>query len=754
MSHQRAHPPRLLPRRLIALAIFFIGTSMVGVPTHAQRITRPETQAVTQPVTQPETRITQVVDTLHGDAAADPYRWLEAQDDPEVLRWISDQNAHTMTVLGPDHAMRRALRERLTALLDVPSWTPPRRAGDWEYFTLRRRGEQVAAIYRRPWQEGAPRPIDPDRRYEPVITPLDRRADGTTSVTIEALSPSRALLLYAVRDGGSDEISLHVRDLRSGQDLPDSLPTALYASMAFDAAGDGMYYVHRSRVDGPRYRYHRFGTAVSGDRTLFGDGLPPTHFLAVAYAGAPTTTDNMASVDAPRYRVYTVSHGWARNELFLEDTRAGTVRNLTQGIDAHFAAQVHGDGLLVRTDWNAPRGRLLRLRWDDSSVHAARGLLAETTDVLDAVTPVGAQLAVTYLRDASHRVVLTDTMGRELREIPVGAHRTVTVRAEGGRAVAITTAGFTQPSVTFTVELETLATTVTEPARIAFDSAAYEVEQQWTTSRDGTRVPFWVVKRRGQPHAPSTPALLHGYGGFAVSLGPRFDPRAVVWMEQGGIYVQATLRGGNEFGETWHRGGMLENKQRVFDDFLAVAQTLVDRGMTSPERLAIRGGSNGGLLMGAAITQRPDLFRAAFVGVPDLDLVRFPSFVSHNNAPALLEYGDARRADQYAAIRAFSPYQNVRDGVRYPAVLVQTGLNDTRVPPWQARKFTARLQAATTSGLPVVLLHDFRSGHAGGRSMSGTIELATQEMEFLLRATASSSPATEGRPPTGTSVHP
>lgn len=729
MTLPRTQRPAAAPRVLAALTI-----AMLGAVT------------VTDGHAQPATRVARVVDTLHGEAISDPYRWLEAQGDPEVLRWISDQNAHAQAVLGPDNAMRRALRARLTALLDVPSWTPPRRVGDWEYFTLRRRGEEVAAIYRRPWREGAPRPVDPDSSYDSVISPLARRADGTTSVTIEAVSPTTERLLYSVRDGGGDEISVHIRDLRSGQDLPDSLPTALYASLAFDTNGDGIYYVHRSRIDGPRYRYHRLGTPIARDPVLFGDGLPPTHFLAVAVAAT--------GADAQRYRVYTVSHGWARNELFLEDTRTGRVRDLTQGIDAHFAAQVNGDGLLVRTDWNAPRGRLLRLRWDDSSVHAARAVLAETADVLDAVTPVGARLAVTYLRDASHRVVLVDTVGRMIREIPVGSHRTVTVRAEGDRAVAITTTGFAQPSVTSTVDLETLATTITEPARIVFDSAAYEVEQQWTTSRDGTRVPFWVVKRRGQSYAPSTPALLHGYGGFAVSLGPRFDPRAVVWMEQGGIYVQATLRGGNEFGEAWHRGGMLENKQRVFDDFLGVAQTLVDRGMTSVERLAIRGGSNGGLLMGAAITQRPDLFRAAFVGVPDLDLVRFPFFVTHNNAPALLEYGDARRAEQFAAIRAFSPYQNVRDGVRYPAVMVQTGLNDTRVPPWQARRFTARLQAATTSGLPVVLVHDLRSGHAGGRSISGTIELATQEMEFLLRATASPAPATGGHPPTGTSARP
>ncbi len=218
-----------------------------------------------------------------------------------------------------------------------------------------------------------------------------------------------------------------------------------------------------------------------------------------------------------------------------------------------------------------------------------------------------------------------------------------------------------------------------------------------------------------------------------MNLGPRFDPRAALWVEWGGIYVQATLRGGNEFGEEWHKGGMLGNKQNVFDDFNSAAQFLVDSRFTSPSRLAIRGVSNGGLLMGAAITQRPDLYRAAFVGVPDLDLVRFPRFVTNNNMPALLEYGDASKGAEFDAIRKLSPYENVRDGVRYPAVMVQTGLNDTRVPPWQARRFTARLQNATASGLPVILIHDLRSGHAGGRSMSGSVEIATQEMEFLLR---------------------
>jgi prolyl oligopeptidase len=242
---------------------------------------------------------------------------------------------------------------------------------------------------------------------------------------------------------------------------------------------------------------------------------------------------------------------------------------------------------------------------------------------------------------------------------------------------------------------------------------------------------MYLMQRRGAVRNASTPVLLTGYGGFTLSLLPRFDVRAAAWIEGGGMFAVATLRGGNEFGEAWHKAGMLQNKQHVFDDFIAAGQYLVDSGYTSPAHFAIRGVSNAGLLMGAALTQRPDLYRAAFVGLPDLDLVRFPAFSTHNNMPALLEYGDATRADQFDAIRKLSPYQNIKSGTRYPAVLVQTGMNDTRVPPWQARKFAARLQAATASGEPVILYHDLRSGHAGGRSTMDGIDMATKELEFL-----------------------
>jgi prolyl oligopeptidase len=256
----------------------------------------------------------------------------------------------------------------------------------------------------------------------------------------------------------------------------------------------------------------------------------------------------------------------------------------------------------------------------------------------------------------------------------------------------------------------------------------------WYTSKDGTRAPMYLLQKRGAVKNPNTPVLLSGYGGFTLSLMPRFDPRAAWWVEQGGIFAQATLRGGNEYGETWHQAGMLLNKQHVFDDFIAAGQFLVDSGYTSPAHLAIRGGSNGGLLMGASITQRPDLYRAAYIGAPDLDMVRFYTFTTHNNMPALLEYGDASRKEEFDAIAKYSPYQNIKDGTRYPRVMVQTGMNDTRVPPWQARKFAARLQRATNSGEPVILYHDLRSGHAGGRSITSSIDMAVKEMDFLFTA--------------------
>jgi prolyl oligopeptidase len=391
----------------------------------------------------------------------------------------------------------------------------------------------------------------------------------------------------------------------------------------------------------------------------------------------------------------------------------------------------------MRTDLDAPRGRLVTVNLADPAPAAWKTIIPEGEDVLDGFTTIDDQLFVTYVHDVANRIVVYAKDGKREREVPLPPNSSATIRGNGKGKALLTVNGFAQPTVTYQVDLASGAREVWEKSDVPFDTTGIAVRQVWYPTRDGKRAPMYLMHRRGLARDGSAPAMLTGYGGFAVNLLPRFDPRAAVWVEQGGIFAQATLRGGNEYGEAWHRDGMLSHKPNVFDDFTSAAQMLVDSGYTRPERLAIRGSSNGGLLMGAAVTRRPDLFRVAFIGNPDLDILRFPWFKTANNAPALLEYGDASKPDEYDVIASFSPYQNVRPNTKYPAMFIATGNLDTRVPPWAARKFAARVQASSTSGLPVILYNDLRQGHAGGRGMSANIELAAKDLDFMLRMVGS-----------------
>jgi prolyl oligopeptidase len=675
----------------------------------------------------PPTRQAAVADTLHGVVFTDPYRWLESQHSDAVQAWVAAQNAYADSILGPD-STRRALTARLKQLMGGPSIGAPRRAGAWEYFTLRRAGEEVAAIYRRPAPK-RPAAIDPTAPYQKIVDPLTIRSDGTTSVGIEDFSPDGRLMLYSVRDGGPDEITVHVRNLPTAKDLPDSLPWALYGGVEFDRTGKGFYYVHRSRQTGPRLKYHRLGTPVVRDAVLFGEGYDPTTFLSVSFP------------DNGRWRLYTVGWGWARNDVFLQDVaHGGSMITIARNVHAHFEPRWVDGRIWMRTDLDAPNGRVVIVDPAKPAPKDWQTLIPEGQDALDGYTRIGDKLYVTYVHDVGDRIRVFTLAGKPAGEVAVPDQASASIRGAGKGAALLTITSFTQPAITYRVDLATGKRTLSQQPEVSFDTTGIAVRQVRYTSKDGTRAPMYLMYRRDLAKHGQTPTLLYGYGGFEVSLLPRFDAVAAVWVEHGGIYAQATLRGGDEFGERWHQDGMLANKQHVFDDFEAAAQWLVDSGYTSPRHLAIRGVSNGGLLMGAAVTQRPDLFRAAFIGRPDLDMVRFYQFTTANNAPALLEYGDARDSAQFQAIRTFSPYQNVRDGGRYPAIMFDVGFWDTRVPPWQARKMAARLQAATRSGLPVIFLQDPRSGHAGGRSWSQGVDAAARELDFLLRMTGPAAP--------------
>lgn len=668
----------------------------------------------------PETRVEPVAYTLHGVEFSDPYRWLERQDAPETRAWIAAQNEYAEVVVGRN-PLRDRFAARLRELTDRDDVGSPRRAGDFEYFTMQRSGEEAEVVYRRPSPEGES-DDEPtvDGRYEVVLDPAELDPAYRTPVSMMELSPDGRLMMYSVRQGGADEIEVRIRDLATGQDLPDRLPDALYSGVEFDESGTGYYYTYRSRTDGPRIRHHTLGQNASQDDEVWGEGYGPTAFIG------------MDIVADGRYRIFTAQHGWARNDLFIQ-AGEGPVRPVVEGIRAHFQHRFEDGRLYVLTDWQAPNYRLIVVDPDAPSSENWTELIPESTDVLDEYAFIEGKVYVTYLQDVEHRVRVFEMDGTPAGEVEVREQSSVSVRAgEDGKAL-LTVSGYLRPATTYQLDLETGEREVSEPPEVELDASAYDVTKLWFESTGGARVPVYVMHQAGIELDGSHPTILNGYGGFNARLTPSFSATHAAWVEAGGVYAVATLRGGSEFGERWHQDGMLENKQRVFDDFIAAAEALIDAGYTSPEHLGISGASNGGLLVASAMTQRPDLFRAVLCGYPDLDMVRFFEFTDANNMPALLEYGDARIPEQFEAIRRYSPYQAVRAGVDYPAVMLSTGDLDTRVPPLQARKMTAKLQAATTSGLPVILWYDDRGGHAAGRGRPTSMRIrdTARELAFM-----------------------
>ena len=695
----------------------------------------------------PPTRVDSVTDVYHGREFTDDYRWLEQQDTQETRAWIAAQNSYAEQVIG-ESPIRDRFRARLRELVDRDDVGSTRKAGAFEYFTMRRSGEEVEIIYRRPVPEaGDSSKPSAEREYEIVLDPSTVDPTHRTPLEIVGFSPDGRLMLYAIRQGGADETEVRIRDLESGEDLADRLPDALYQGIEFDSAGTGFYYTHRSRVEGPRIRHHTLGEDPAADEEIWGEGYGPTSYIGM---------DIVAAGD----RIFTVQHGWARNDLFIQRATgplrrerilsaqapipsAGTriplgggrssVQPLVEGVDAHFRHRVHDGRLYVLTDWEASNYRLLVADLDDPTSDAWRVVLPESQDVLEDYAFIDGKIYATYLQDVAHRVRVFAMDGTPAGELEVPENSSVEIRAgEPGKAV-LTVSGYLTPSTEYEVDLATGQREVTEPPEIDVDPSKYEVTKIRYRSQGGVEAPVYVLHQAGIELDGSHPTILNGYGGFNSSIRPGFSATRLAWLDAGGVYAVATLRGGAEFGEDWHRDGMLQNKQHVFDDFIAAAERLIELGFTRSDRLGISGGSNGGLLVASVMTQRPDLFRAVLCTYPDLDMVRFFEFSETNNIPALLEYGDARIPEHFEAIVQYSPYQAVRDGVRYPAVMLATGDLDTRVPPLQARKMTARLQAATGSGRPVVLWYDLRGGHAAGRGrpMSQLVEDSARELTFL-----------------------
>jgi prolyl oligopeptidase len=660
----------------------------------------------------PPTRVDDFREVLHGVTLPDPYRWLEDQGSSEVHAWTAAQNRYAHSLLDPLPG-RGAIRARLEALAHCDRQRAPQRFGT-RYFTFKQRSsDELFILYVRDRLSG---------RDEVLLDPHSLSTDHTTDITLEDVAADGHRLVYGVRRGGEDETELRVLDVASKRDLPDQLPHARYRGVSLRPDGAGFYYALQDPATGIRIRYHAVGTPVAKDVDVFG-GYGPQVWVSAEVS------------ENGRHLLLRVSHGWARSDIFVQDlTRTGApIVSIVKDVTAHFEPLFAGDRLFLRTDWNSPKGRVVEVDLGHPEPARWRECVPAGADAILGVYGVGGRLVVRTLHNVLSRLAIYTLDGKREGDLPMPG--SVAVSEVNGRFdgddLFFTFESYIMPLGIQRADVKTRTVQPWWRSDAPFDSGAYEMKQVWYPSKDGTRIPMFVMHKKGLVLDGSAPALLYGYGGFNRSLLPFFSSTAAWWLEQGGVFAVPNLRGGSEFGEEWHRGGMLANKQNVFDDFAAAARWLITNGYTRAERLAIRGGSNGGLLVGASLTQHPELFRAVLCEYPELDLVGFYRFPG-NNPPALLEYGDARKPDQFKFLLSWSPYQNVVKGTKYPAVLLITGDEDTRVPPLQARKMTARLQSATASGRPVVLLYDARSGHAGGRPISRALDDGALELSFLV----------------------
>lgn len=685
------------PRKVLAMIVFVAGAGLTASANSAQ--------------SPPAARRDDIIDDYHGVRAPDPYRWLEDQNSPETRSWIEQQDAYSGPILDRLPG-RDTIRQRLTALMNVDVIGVPREENGRYFFMRRKAGQDLHALYMRHGLDG------PDQL---LIDPHPLSPDHSTSVDLLDVAKDGNLIAYGIRLGGQDEVSIHLMDVDGRRDLSDVLPSADYYGVALKPDKSGFYYARRTK-QGPRVYYHPLGGDPARDPEVFGENL------GLGDLAVPQLSDDA------RYLLIDVLHGSAseKTELYLQDLTAQTpVQPVVNDITARFAGELAGDRLYIQTDWNAPNGRVFLTDLATPTREHWREVVPEGDSVIQDITAAGGKLFINYTRDAHSELRLFDADGADGRDIPLPSLGTTTAVSghwESPRAF-FEFNSYGEPGTIYRYDTEHKAAEVWARIEAPLNREAFDVRQVWYLSKDKTRVPMFVVCRKGTKLDSSNPALLTGYGGFDISMTPEFSPQEALWVESGGVFAVPSLRGGSEFGEKWHRAGMLQNKQNVFDDFISAAEWLIANRYTSPSRLAIRGQSNGGLLVGAALTQRPDLFQAVVCRYPLLDMLRYQDFlVARYWVP---EYGSADHPDEFKYLYAYSPYQNVRKGTRYPAVLLVSGDGDTRVAPLHARKMAAMLQWATGSDRPILLSYDTKSGHSGGRPLSKEIDELTDELSFL-----------------------
>jgi prolyl oligopeptidase len=667
----------------------------------------------------PQTPSQEVVEVLHGEEIVDPYRWLEDGEAAETRDWTERQNALTQDYLSAvpgRERIRRRLEELLgIGVLGVPT---PKRS---RYFYLRRDGRQnQPVLYWRERAEGADRvAVDPNALSEA----------GTTALDWYYPSEDGRLLAYGLSENGSEESVLHLLELDTGLHLPERIPRMRAAALAWLPDGSGFYYTRYpapNEVPAGEEHYHR---AVYSHRLGTDPAADPLIYRPAQkeyWPGVSLSPDG-------RWLLIDVARTFDQTDLYLQDLAAGgPLVPVAENLTASFEAEIAHGRLFMRTNLDAPTYRLYAVDPEHPQRDTWRELIEPRSDaVLESVRIAGNRLALTYLERASSRLRLADLEGRLVQDVPLPALGSLFgIGAQwNGSEVFYGFSSYTVPPTVYRIDLTTGRSALWRRVEADVDPTGFEVKQVSYASKDGTPISMFLVHRVGLIRNGRNPTYLTGYGGFNISMTPSFSRSLLLWLDHGGLVAIPNIRGGGEYGESWHQAGILGNKQSSFDDFIGAAEWLISQGYTRPECLAAAGGSNGGLLVGAALTQRPELFRAVLVQVPLLDMLRYHRFlIARLWIP---EYGSADDPDQFRWLRAYSPYHHVRDGVAYPAVLLATAESDTRVDPMHARKMAARLQAATSAKRPVLLRLESRAGHGAGKPLSKILEELTDSWTFV-----------------------
>ncbi len=680
----------------------------------------------------PSSLVRPVTDVLHGETIVDPYRWLEGDAKgavtPEVAAWTDAQNAYTRSVVD-NLPGRKAVEKRLRELMEVGSVSSPHMAGNRYFYSKREGNENQGRIFVREGFDGKPRLL---------LDPNTLDAKGLVTIAWTAPDDSGKLLAFGLYRAGDENATLHVLDVDSGKWLAEEIPGRV-DDVNWLPDGTGFFYQRLQEVKDPystQIKFHRLGTHHRQDPLLFRQYTKEENAkLATTWGPA------FHSSRDGRWGMLSYSTGANTNDLWVIDldrwARTGEFVkvDVIVGAESRSNGPVLGDTLFMRTTEGAKNGRVVAVDLNNPARASWKELVPERKDAaLEGISLSRGILVATYLKSAYTRVELFALDGKPLGELPLPGIGTARVSTEADRTEAFFSyTSFNEPNGIYRADLATRKSVLWERPAVPVDPSTVEVEQVFYTSKDGTKVSMFLVHRKGLKLDGNNPTILYGYGGFNISETPTFIATLFPWFEAGGVYALANLRGGGEYGEAWHEAGMLARKQNVFDDFFGAAEYLIQHRVTNPSKLAINGGSNGGLLTGAAVTQRPDLFAAVLCQVPLLDMLRYQSFLMARYW--VPEYGTAEDAGQFKFLRAYSPYQNVKAGTKYPAVFLTAGENDSRVHPLHARKMAALLQASTASDQmekPVLLWVDRDAGHGQGKPLDLRVRDAADQRIFLM----------------------